>query len=164
MTSVPSVGTNSVGLRRLGSTFQSVPLAPALLCYLNGKVLSHVLSSCSSARAAELAQLTPFVLLLSWFIHLPYAYPRNPVTSKREGETATASRIITRSTNGYKNVAYFVNWYAFDNHSTLQSVKHTNKCNRAIYGRNFQPQNLTADVLTHVLYAFANIHPDTGEV
>jgi chitinase len=45
--------------------------------------------------------------------------------------------------SGYRNALYFTNW--------------------GIYGANFQPQQLPADKITHVLYAFADIASD-GEV
>ncbi|KAH8426641.1 Chitinase 4 [Aspergillus melleus] len=43
----------------------------------------------------------------------------------------------------FKTVAYFTNW--------------------GVYGRNYQPQDIPANFITHILYSFANIRP-TGEV
>ncbi|KAK7995144.1 hypothetical protein PG990_013917 [Apiospora arundinis] len=50
------------------------------------------------------------------------------------------SSIDKRADGGYENSAYFVNW--------------------GIYARNFKPQNLPANKITNVLYAFANFQDD----
>ncbi|KAH7134489.1 chitinase [Dactylonectria estremocensis] len=47
---------------------------------------------------------------------------------------------VLKIANGYTNSVYFVNW--------------------GIYGRNYQPQDLPASQISHVLYSFLNVQAD----
>ncbi|KAJ6033796.1 hypothetical protein N7444_011567 [Penicillium canescens] len=76
----------------------------------------------------------PFLLVLAWLANASCI----PSFNK-----SNATDVATRDVNGYRSVAYFVNW--------------------GIYARNFQPQDIPAERLTHVLYAFANAQ-NSGEV
>ena len=58
---------------------------------------------------------------------------------------------------GLRNVVYFGNWYAYPEEASV-----TNR-HRAVKA-NFTPQDLPASSLTHVLYAFADPDPSSGQV
>jgi len=59
-----------------------------------------------------------------------------------EGSTPTDTAEMSQG--GKYSVGYFVNW--------------------GIYGRKYPPSLIPTKDLTHILYAFANINPDSGEV
>jgi chitinase len=67
-------------------------------------------------------------------------YPTPPGSRITKGSDTPSS---SKSLAGHRNVVYFPNW--------------------SIYGAEFKPQNLPADQITHLLYAFADIKSD-GEV
>ncbi|RPD68631.1 glycoside hydrolase [Lentinus tigrinus ALCF2SS1-7] len=83
--------------------------------------------------------------------HLSPGTGSDASSGNNEEEVVTEPPIPTTSSNdtdmssgGKYSVGYFVNW--------------------GIYGRKFPPSLIPADNLTHILYAFADLKADTGEV
>ncbi|KAH0579107.1 hypothetical protein H2248_003260 [Termitomyces sp. 'cryptogamus'] len=75
-------------------------------------------------------------------MHRPSTYkdPANTVQT----DTTPKTKTITKRASGKTSFAYFTNW--------------------GIYGANFQPTDIVPSILTHILYAFADVNPSTGAI
>ncbi|EME77980.1 glycoside hydrolase family 18 protein [Pseudocercospora fijiensis CIRAD86] len=92
-------------------------------------------------KIAALAFFTALVSASS-LIHKSIPIKHDHLHEKvRSRNNAAASGHVTQK--GFKTIGYYASW--------------------AIYGRNWPPQNIQREALTHVLYAFAGINNKTGE-
>jgi len=104
----------------------------------------------TSSSSRSRSRIVALVLLLSVFTLAAFklgiwVVPTRsaPVASRPPSQSdKTETQIVMP--HGKYSVGYFVNW--------------------GIYGRKFPPSSIPAQDLTHILYAFANVRPNTGEV
>ncbi|KAK4178635.1 family 18 putative glycoside hydrolase [Triangularia setosa] len=142
---------------------QVVRAAPRQLVQLNPQEGLEIV--CNAGVGAATATVTQTVLVMSRLsgpsgsvavIPPPAASSSSVVRGQSTGSSSSRTEVASLSsssaavvstpengTSGFKNALYFTNW--------------------GVYGTNFQPQDLPADKVTHVLYSFANIASD-GEV
>lgn len=79
--------------------------------------------------------LTTLALVLAIFVLVQAPLSLATPITKPKHQSAVSKR-----GDGYVNAVYFTNW--------------------GIYGRNYQPQDLPASEISHVLYSFMNLRAD----
>lgn len=96
--------------------------------------------------------LTPLALVLAIFVlvQAPLSLA-TPITKHKH------QAVVSKRGDGYVNAVYFTNWFV-----NSQSPMHIPNLihSRGIYGRNYQPQDLPASEISHVLYSFMNLRAD----
>ncbi|KAJ3758321.1 glycoside hydrolase family 18 protein [Lentinula raphanica] len=75
-------------------------------------------------------------------MHRPERFNITPPAVTTEHDPAT--HVVQKRATTKTQVAYFTNW--------------------GIYAANFQPTDIIPSTLTHILYAFADVSPDTGAI
>ncbi|KIK63096.1 carbohydrate-binding module family 5 protein [Collybiopsis luxurians FD-317 M1] len=75
-------------------------------------------------------------------MHRPDRFNSTPPAVSTERNPNT--HVIQKRATAKAQVAYFTNW--------------------GIYGANFQPTDIIPSTLTHILYSFADVSPDTGAI
>ncbi|KAJ3974696.1 glycoside hydrolase family 18 protein [Lentinula raphanica] len=75
-------------------------------------------------------------------MHRPERFNTTPPAVTTEHDPAT--HVVQKRATTKTQVAYFTNW--------------------GIYAANFQPTDIIPSTLTHILYAFADVSPDTGAI
>lgn len=114
----------------------------------------------STSRLVKRVLLWSTIFLISISILATHLFGLSFINQFKHSQSFNTPATMGGS-NGYRSVAYFVN--CTDVLIVLENWIANVTSLGAIYGRNYNPQDLPADRLTHVLYAFANIKPD-GEV
>ncbi|TCD65253.1 hypothetical protein EIP91_002917 [Steccherinum ochraceum] len=87
------------------------------------------------------ASVAIFTVNATQVMHRPATYKNAPHKFAPGNPTA---QVIHKRAGAKVQAAYFTNW--------------------GIYGANFQPTDITPGDLTHILYAFADVSPDTGSI